>query len=129
VSNVAYDKTTEWSEALAERKRLDAPDGTGIVPPAPPTNVEQMSDRIYRLEGAFDWIKVSITIVSAVALGGIAFVGIQINRFDSRMSAVSDKLDGRITILGDKVDVLPDKINANLRDITNSLAQAITASK
>lgn len=77
-----------------------------------------MSDRLSRLEGAFDWIKVTITVIAAVLIGGIAFIGVQITRVDGRVSALSDK-----------VDALPDKVNANLRELTSTLAQAILASK
>lgn len=77
-----------------------------------------MSDRLSRLEGAFDWIKVTIAVISAVVIGSIAFLGVQIARVDSRISALSEK-----------VDALPERVNANLRDLTNTLAQAILASK
>lgn len=77
-----------------------------------------MSDRLSWLEGAFDWIKVTITVIAAVLIGGIAFIGVQITRVDGRVSALSDK-----------VDALPDKVNANLRELTSTLAQAILASK
>lgn len=77
-----------------------------------------MGDRLSRLEDALDWIKVTITVVAAVLIGGIAFIGVQITRVDGRVSALSDK-----------VDALPDKVNANLRDLTSTLAQAILASK
>lgn len=84
-----------------------------------------MGDRLSRLEGAFDWIKVTITVIAAVLIGGIAFIGVQITRVDGRVSALSD----RVSALSDKVDALPEKVNANLRDLTSTLAQAILASK
>ena len=87
------------------------PDGAGIVPPEPPSHINQMSDRLSRLEGAFDWMKITISIIAAVVIGGIAFIGVQITRVDGRISTVSDK-----------VDALPDKMNANLRELTNTLA-------
>lgn len=77
-----------------------------------------MGGRLSRLEGAFDWIKVMIAMISAVVIGGIAFLGVRIARVDSRVSALSEK-----------VDALPERVNANLRDLTNTLAQAILASK
>ena len=80
-----------------------------------------MSDRLSRLAGAFDWIKV----IAAVLIGGIAFIGVQITRVDGRVSALSDK----VSALSDKVDASPDKVNANLRELTSTLAQAILASK
>jgi len=39
------------------------------------------------------------------------------------------RIDGRIDRLAEKVDALPDKINANLRDLTNTLANSITAAR
>ncbi|HEY0205739.1 MAG TPA: hypothetical protein VGC15_16460 [Acetobacteraceae bacterium] len=77
-----------------------------------------MSERLAKLEGAFDWIKVTVALIGAVLIGGIAFVGVQITRVDGRVSALSEK-----------VDALPDRVNANLRDLTNALSQAILASK
>jgi len=118
VSSVSYENMEKWNRALEERKRLNAPDGAGIVPPEPPSHINQMSDRLSRLEGAFDWMKITISIIAAVVIGGIAFIGVQITRVDGRISTVSGK-----------VDALPDKMNANLRDLTNTLAQAILASK
>lgn len=118
MNNILNDNLDKWTRELEERKRLNAPDGAGVVPPEPPSHVNQMSDRLSRLEGAFDWIKVTISIIAAVLVGGIAFIGVQITR-----------VDGRVSTLSDKVDALPDKINANLRDLTNTLAQAILASK
>jgi len=63
-------------------------------------------------------MKITISVIAAVVIGGIAFIGVQITR-----------VDGRVSTLSDKVDALPDKMNANLRDLTNTLAQAILASK
>lgn len=118
MSTVSYENVAKWSQALEERKRLNASNGAGVVPPEPPSHINQMSDRLSRLEGAFDWMKITISVIAAVVIGGIAFIGVQITR-----------VDGRVSTLSDKVDALPDKMNANLRDLTNTLAQAILASK
>ncbi len=118
MSNVAYDNIDRWKRDLEKRKRPQMPDGGGPVPPGPSSSLNQMGERLARLEGAFDWIKVTITVISTVVIGGIAFLGVQIARVDSRVSALSDK-----------VDALPEKVNAGLRDLTNTLAQAILASK
>ena len=109
---------------MEERKRLGPPDGSGPSPPSPP-HPNQMGDRVSRLEGALDWIKVTIAVVTTVAIGGIAFIGAQLVRVDSRVSALSDK----VSTLSEKVDALPERVNANLRDLTNTLAQTILASK
>jgi len=77
-----------------------------------------MDGRLSKLEDAFDWIKVTIALIGAVLIGGIAFIGVQITR-----------VDGRISTLSDQVNALPDKVNANVRDLTNTLSQAILASK
>ena len=84
-----------------------------------------MGDRVSRLEGALDWVKVTIAVTTAVAIGGVAFIGAQLVRVDGRVSALSDK----VSILSEKVDALPERVSANLRDLTNTLAQAILASK
>lgn len=118
MSSVLYENVEKWQRALEERKRSNTPDSGAIVPPEPPSHVNQMGDRLSRLEGAFDWMKITISVIAAVVIGGIAFIGVQITR-----------VDGRVSTLSDKVDALPDKMNANLRDLTNTLAQAIVASK
>lgn len=77
-----------------------------------------MNDRLAKLETGFEWMKVMLALIGTVLIGGMAFLGAQITRVDGRLSALSDK-----------VDALPDKINANLRDLTGTLSQAILAAK
>lgn len=125
--------------------KLDTFQTTGVQSPASipplapgrkPPDMDAMSERLAKLEGAFDWVKVTVALMGAVLIGGIAFLGVQITRVDDRISALSDKLDSRasavdsrIAALSEKVDALPDRVNANLRDLINALSQAILASK
>jgi hypothetical protein len=77
-----------------------------------------LRERLAKLEGAFDWLKVALALVMAVVVGGFAFLGVQVTRTDGKVSALSDQ-----------VQALPERINANLRDLTKTLSDAITASK
>ena len=77
-----------------------------------------MSERLAKLEGAFDWIKVTVALIGAIMIFGFGFLAMQVTR-----------IEGRVSSLSDKVDALPDRINANLRDLTGTLAQAILAAK
>ena len=118
MTNVSYEKTTEWNRALDERGRRERSDAVGLAPSGRPPDMSGMDGRLSKLEDAFDWIKVTIALIGAVLIGGIAFIGVQITR-----------VDGRISTLSDQVNALPDKVNANVRDLTNTLSQAILASK
>ena len=80
--------------------------------------MDGMNDRFTKLETGFEWMKVMLALIGTVLIGGMAFLGAQITR-----------VDGRLSVLSDKVDALPDRINANLRDLTGTLAQAILAAK
>ena len=81
-----------------------------------------MNDRFTKLETGFEWMNVMLALIGTVLIGGMVFLGAQITRVDGRLSAVSDRVDGRISALSERVDALPDRINANLRDLTGTLA-------
>lgn len=113
-----YDKTEEWNRSLRERRPGNGLNASTLAPSGRPPDIGEMDGRISKLEGAFDWIKVTVSLIAAVLIGGIAFIGVQITRVDGRISALSDQVNG-----------LPEKVNANLRDLTSTLSQAISASK
>ena len=77
-----------------------------------------MTQRLSRMEGALEGLKHNQTITfSAVALVSAIVI------------AVSSYSLVKIGTLEARVSELPGKISAELRDINNTLAQAITASK
>jgi hypothetical protein len=77
-----------------------------------------MEVRLARLEGEFSAFKTMLAAVIAIMLGGFAFLGAQLSRMDSR-----------ITGLEADVQALPGKINADLLNLTRTLADAINAAK
>ena len=91
---------------------------TGTGDPPGTTGAIAMNECLARLEGAFDSVKIVLTVIVAVMIGGFAFLGVQVTRIDGKVSALSEQVSG-----------LPDKINANMRDLTKTLAEVITASK
>ena len=88
-------------------------------------HVNQMNERLARLEGAFDWLKVVLTLIVAIMLGGFAFLGVQVTRTDNKLAA----LDSRVAALSSQIAGLPNQINADIRDLTKTLSEAITAAK
>jgi outer membrane murein-binding lipoprotein Lpp len=98
--------------------------GGGPLPARPidggdePPHLSAMRERLARLEGAFDWLKITLALLAAVVIGGFAFLGVQSNR-----------IDGKVGSLSDQVAALPGQINSNLRDLTKTLSEAILAAK
>lgn len=70
-----------------------------------------LQERLAKLEGAFDWIKTTFGILVAIVMGGIAFLGVQSVRLDSKVSA------------------LPGEISAGLRETNRSFMDALTAAR
>jgi hypothetical protein len=90
-----------------------------------PPDMSMLGERVARMEGAVEGLKSSVDamrwvvgVLAVIIVGGVSFLGVQITRSD-----------GRIAALETKVDALPDKINANLQALTQTLANAITAAK
>ena len=88
-------------------------------------HLSAMQERLARLEGAFDGIKVVMAIMMTMMIGGVAFLGVQVTRADSKLSGLSEQ----VTVLSERVTALPGQINANMRDLTKTLAEVISASR
>jgi hypothetical protein len=74
--------------------------------------------RVAKIEGAVGPLQWMLAFLAAIVLAALAFLGDQITH-----------VDGRVEALQTKVDALPGQISSDLRDITKTLAEAITASK
>jgi hypothetical protein len=107
----------ELESTLEKSRSADRIEGGGGGPHIPGVN-----ERLARLETGFDWAKTLVGIVGAlvvtITLGGFAFLGVQQTRIDARLFA-----------LGEQMNSLPGKINANIQDLTKTLSEAIAASK
>jgi hypothetical protein len=97
--------------------------GLSANPPGPPDG--DMNYRLASLEASMDGLKriQDITVLSVFGVGAI-LVAIMVY-----MLMQQDQSRDRIDRLSDKMNELPGKINADLRDITKTLAESITAAK
>jgi hypothetical protein len=110
-------------------------DGDDLQPDA----TDMADDRLSRLEGAYDALKVVrpmlmtvVAILLAAAIGSFAFLGSQVASISSRIDSIGNRIDR----LGDKLDAIPSRLNEELRAMraemtaqTSALANAITAAK
>lgn len=88
-------------------------DGGGIG-----AHLADMQGRLARLEGEVSAYKLIFAAIIAVLIGGFAFLGVQVTRVDTKVSATATDVQG-----------LPDKINGNLLSLTRTLADAISEAK
>jgi hypothetical protein len=100
--------------APGPEKELESGSGDGRVPP--------MNERLAKLEGVVDGLgrTQEFTLIAVIGVGAIiaAFViGFGIYSLQ------------RIDTMNDKIVALPAQINTDLRDITKTLAESITAAK
>jgi hypothetical protein len=77
-----------------------------------------IGERLARLESGQDWIKVILALIGAVVVGGFAFLGVQINRIDT-------KVDG----LGARIDAQGAQTRQELIGIANAISNSITATR
>jgi len=93
-----------------------------------PHMTEMSSGRLGRVEGEISGLKHG----QNMTLGGlaliVALVGAVVLLGIYELQRI-DQVGDRITALNDKVNELPGKISAELRDITKTLADVITATK
>lgn len=88
-----------------------------------------IGERLARLESGQDWIKVILALIGAVVIGGFAFLGVQINRLDSKMDALSTSLAARIDAQGGKIDAQGAETRRELVGIANAISNSITAAR
>lgn len=98
--------------------------GSGPHPPG-----MDIGERLARLGSGQDWIKVILALIGAVVIGEFAFLGIQINRLDSKMDALSTSLAARIDAQGAKIDAQGAETRRELVGIANAISNSITAAR
>src|SRR5947207_5634517 len=54
-----------------------------------------LGERLARLESAMDWNKIVLGMLGAVVIGGFAFLGVQINRLDTKVDALGARIDAQ----------------------------------
>lgn len=81
-----------------------------------------IGERLARLEAGQDWLKVILGLLGAVVIGGFAFLGVQINRVDT-------KVDGLSTSLAARIDAQGAQTRQELVGIANAISNSITATR
>jgi hypothetical protein len=109
----------QQTKEKAERNSGVADGGAG------PHNPDMLSERLAKLEGAFEGLKSSmdsirwgIAVLSAITLAGFAFFGAQLIRLDSRIDAIPTKLSDEFRAM-----------RAESAAQTSAIANSITAAK
>jgi hypothetical protein len=100
-----------------------APIDVGGGGPHPPGM--DIGERLARLEAGQDWIKVILALIGAVVIGGFAFLGVQVNRLDSKF----DTMGNRIDALGARIDAQGAQTRQELVGIANAISNSITAAR
>lgn len=94
------------------------PGGSGTVGAAGGDGGDDMNERIGKLEGAIEGLRHSQNLVLG-AVGIVAALVIGLGAYSLT----------RLDQLNDKVSEVPERVGADLRDLTKTLAVTITASK
>src|SRR6266568_2855598 len=84
-----------------------------------------LGERLARLESAMDWNKIVLGMLGAVVIGGFAFLGVQINRLDTKV----DALNGRFDALGARIDAQGIATRQELVSLATAISNSITAAR
>jgi hypothetical protein len=103
----------------------DEPDPVDVGGGGPHPPEMDIGERLARLESAQEWTKIILGLIGAVLIGGFAFLGVQINRLDSKF----DSLDGRIDSLGGRISAEGAATRQELIGIATAIANSITAAR
>ena len=95
--------------------------GNGEDPPVSAT----IGERIARLEASQAGFWMTLTVVSATLLGGMALL--YTAALDVKEEV--DDLGNRFDVLESQVEALPGRISAELREVNRTLSEAITAAR
>lgn len=101
----------------------DSPIDVGGGGPHPPGM--DIGERLARLESAQEWTKVILALIGALMIGGFAFLGVQINRLDTKF----ESLGGRIDSLGTRIASENAATRQELIGVATAIANSITAAR
>jgi hypothetical protein len=102
--------------------RVPNPPSLAGIPP-------NIGERLARLEAGQDWIKIILGLLGAIVIGGFAFLGVQINRLDTKMDALDTSLAARIDAQGARIDAQGAQTRQELVGIANAISNSITAAR
>jgi hypothetical protein len=145
------DNVIQFHDRLAERVARTQPRDSRFRPGSvdggggddDPPDMSEISDRVYRLEGAYDALKVVrpmtvavVAILLTAAIGAIALLGVQVTRLDGQVARLDGKIDTNAERLNAKLDAIPQRLADEFRAMraemaaqTTAIASAVTASK
>ena len=86
-------------------------------PPRPPPPTD-LGERLARVEVGLDWIKVVLTLMGALIIGGFSFLGVQMNRIENRIDTLP-------LHLADEFRAMRGEMAAQ----TSAIANSITATR
>jgi uncharacterized protein YPO0396 len=136
----------QLNKAHIDPGRIAQAQGSGDGDGGPP-DMTEISERLSKLEGAYDALKVVrpmaiavIGIVLAVMLGGFTFLGAQISRLDNKIDTnsqrLNDKIDANAARLNEKLDAIPQRLADEFRAMraemsaqTSAIAASIAAAR
>jgi hypothetical protein len=122
-SNINLDllkkQNAELLRQVEESKRGGGGSGSHRPPMTPP------DERIGKIEGQIEGLKHGQNLHLAALAGSFATVLVAVGIVFAILLSLWNKVDQQ----GDQIVQLPSKISSDLRDITRTLAEAITASK
>jgi hypothetical protein len=113
---------TDDARRLPEQERAIE---TGGRPPHPPSM--DIGDRLARVESGLDWIKVILTLIGAVMIGGFTFFGVRFDRLDAKIEAQTQRLDAKIEAIPQRLSEEFRAMRAEMSAQTSAIANAITA--
>ena len=74
--------------------------------------MQAMAERLAKLEGAFNSIKVTVALLATVPLGGFALLATQISRVEGKVDAVSLKVAEMPGVFRRDIQASTDKLTA-----------------
>lgn len=112
---------------VSDEPEVAAPIDAGGGGPHPPGM--DIGERLARLEAGQDWIKVILGLLGEVVIGGFAFLGVQINRLDTKMDTLATSLATRIDAQGARIDAQGAQTRQELVGVANAISNSITAAR
>lgn len=95
-----------------------------------------IGERLARMESAQEWTRIILGLIGAFMIGGFAFLGVQINRLDTKIDALGDRIDAQGAPMHQEIEAINARISAEsattrqeLIGIANAIANSITAAR
>ena len=83
-----------------------------------------MIERLARLEGSLDTFKLAFTVLGTVTIAGLTFLGVQLNRIEGKVDAVSIKVAEMPGLVQRDIQASTDRLTALIGRQTGSVVPA-----